>query len=176
MSAGSVATLVVLGTPPDAVGSRFQDRRKKVKTTIALSTHADETAKLASWSIPSAHFLESWDDARAVDGTLSVVQPLILPLFGGKGATELLGLLATGTEPSGHDHVRETWKPILGEADFERRWNRVLHDGLLAGSATPAVAASPVEGALPTEAEGGIEPFPPLALPARRSVRDDGWL
>src|SRR5258706_1060852 len=142
MTSGSVSTLVILGGNPDYDAPSdlgFAAAAKKVATTIALATHVHETAKVVSWSIPSAHFLESWDDARAMDGTLSVVQPLILPLFGGKGASELLGLLAAGKDQAGHDLVRETWKPILGETDFEKRWNRVLHDGVLAGSATPTV-------------------------------------
>jgi molybdopterin-containing oxidoreductase family iron-sulfur binding subunit len=85
MRAGTISTLVRLGGNPayDApVDFDFQAAAKKVATTITLSTHVDETGRLAKWLIPSAHFLESWDDARAADGTKSVVQPLILPLFG----------------------------------------------------------------------------------------------
>ena len=67
-------------------------------------------------------------------GTLSVVQPLILPLFGGRTPVEVLGLMVGGKDRPGYDIVRETWKPILGEAEFDKKWNRVLHDGLLAGS------------------------------------------
>ena len=180
MNAGSVSTLVILGGNPayDAPSDlAFAAAMKKVATTIALSTHLDETAKLASWSIPGAHFLESWDDARAVDGTMSVVQPLILPLFSGKGATELLGLLATGKDQPGHDLVRETWKPVLGEVTFEKRWNRVLHDGLLAGSA-PA-AASPVAAATAAAvgATDGVEVhFRPSPYLHDGRYANDGWL
>ena len=183
MKAGGVSTLVILGGNPayDAPADfEFAATLKKVASTIALSTHADETAQLASWSIPAAHFLESWDDARAVDGTASVVQPLILPLFGGKGATELLGLLATGSDQPGHDLVRETWKPILGELGFEKRWNRVLHDGLLAQSETPPVV--PVAGdsdlaSLAGEVPRGIEVHfraSPYLYDGRYA--NDGWL
>src|SRR4029453_4422117 len=98
-----------------------------------------ETSSKAEWHVPRAHYLESWGDARAVGGTLSVVQPLILPLFGGKSAVEVLGLMVGGKDRPGYDILRETWKPILGEADFDGKWNRVLHDGLLAGSEPPQV-------------------------------------
>jgi molybdopterin-containing oxidoreductase family iron-sulfur binding subunit len=151
MNAGTVKTLAILGGNPvyDAPAELdFAAAMGKVATTIALSTHLDETARHASWYIPRAHFLETWDDARAVDGTVSVVQPLILPLFGGRGATELLGLMAAGKDQPGHDLVQETWKSILGPADFERRWNRVLHDGLLANSFTPQVTPSVTSTAL----------------------------
>jgi len=180
MSAGSVSTLVILGGNPayDApVDLEFGKSSAKVANVIALSTHFDETARLAAWSIPSAHFLESWDDARAVDGTTSIVQPLILPLFGAKGATEVLGLLATGKDQSGHELVQETWKPILGEAGFEKRWNRVLHDGLLAGSATaPAMPASAEYGAVASSGEGFEVHFRPSPYLHDGRYANDGWL
>jgi MoCo/4Fe-4S cofactor protein with predicted Tat translocation signal len=181
MNAGSVSTLVILGGNPayDAPSDvAFAAGLKKVATTVALSTHIDETAKLASWTIPSAHFLETWDDARAVDGTMSVVQPLILPLFGGKSATELLGLLSTGKDQPGHDLVQETWKPILGEASFEKHWNRVLHDGLLAGSATAPVTPSVnSRSAVPNEISGKFEThFRPSPYLHDGRYANDGWV
>ena len=145
MNAGSVKTLVVLGGNPayDApADAAFAEALGKVETKVVLGTHLDETVRKATWAIPAAHFLEAWDDARSVDGTASVVQPLILPLFQGKSAVEMLGVLTTGKEASGHDLVQETWKEILGPADFARRWNRLLHDGLLASSFTPQVTPS----------------------------------
>jgi molybdopterin-containing oxidoreductase family iron-sulfur binding subunit len=183
MNAGSIATLVILGGNPvyDAPADlAFASAMKKVATTIALSTQADETTALSIWSIPSAHFLETWDDAAAVDGTLSVVQPLILPLFGGKGATEVLGLIATGKDQSGYDLVRETWKPLLGEVAFEKQWNRVLHDGLLAGSSTRPITpnASPrAIAGLTAGASDGIEVhFRPSPYLHDGRYANDGWL
>ena len=146
MAAGAVKTLVVLGGNPayDAPADLdFAASAAKVEEVVHLGSHADETGALASWHVPAAHFLESWDDARASCGTLSVVQPLILPLFGGKSAVEVMGLLASGADRPGHELVQETWRGILGESDFERRWNLVLHDGVLPGSALPAVAVRP---------------------------------
>ena len=150
MKAGAVQTLVVLGGNPvfDAPADLdFASAMAKVPQSIALGHTVDETSVKATWHIPRAHYLESWGDARAVGGTLSVVQPLILPLFGGRTPVELLGLMAGGQDRPGYDIVRETWKPILGEAEFDRKWNRVLNDGLLAGSelpeVVPALAAQP---------------------------------
>ena len=107
--------------------------------SIALGHAIDETSAKAEWHIPRAHYLESWGDVRAVGGTLSVVQPLILPLFGGRSAAEVLGLMVAGEDRPGYDLVRDTWKPILSEAEFDTKWNRVLHDGVLAGSELPEV-------------------------------------
>ena len=142
MKAGTVQTLVVLGGNPvfDAPADLdFAAAMAKVPHSIALGHTVDETSAKAEWHIPRAHYLESWGDARAVGGTLSVVQPLILPLFGGRTPVEVLGLMVGGKDRPGYDIVRETWKPILGEAEFDKKWNRVLHDGLLAGSELPEV-------------------------------------
>ena len=68
---------------------------------------------------------------------------MILPLFGGRSAVEVLGLMVAGEDCPGYDLVRETWTPILGDADFDKKWNRVLHEGFLAGSELPEVVPSP---------------------------------
>jgi MoCo/4Fe-4S cofactor protein with predicted Tat translocation signal len=141
LGAGQVRTLVLLDVNPAYSASAdvaFGDAAKKAAEIVHLGSHVDETAALATWHLPAAHFLEAWGDARALGGPLSVVQPLIQPLHGGRSAIEVLGLLASGTEKPGYDLVRETWQ---SPAD----WNRVLHDGLRAGSEVPpvAVAANP---------------------------------
>ena len=142
-------TLVVLGGNPayDAPADLdFAAAAGKAEELVHFGSHVDETAALASWHLPSAHFLESWGDARASCGTLSVVQPLILPLYGARSAVEVLGLLASGEDKPGHDLVQATWRGFLGEADFEKRWNRVLHDGVLPESALPGVKLEPKPG------------------------------
>src|SRR4051812_43611873 len=142
MNAGTVKTLVVLGGNPvfDAPADLdFAAAMAKVAHTVALGHTVDETSARAEWHIPRAHYLESWADARAVGGTVSVVQPLILPLFGGRSPVEVLALMVGGKDRPGYDVVRETWNPLLGEADFDAKWNRVLHDGLLADSELPEV-------------------------------------
>jgi MoCo/4Fe-4S cofactor protein with predicted Tat translocation signal len=142
MNAGAIKTLVVLGGNPvfDAPADLdFASAMAKVPQSIALGHSVDETSVKATWHLPRAHYLESWGDARAVGGTLSVVQPLILPLFGGRTPVEVLGLMVGGQDRPGYDIVRETWNPILGEAEFDKKWNRVLHDGFLSGSELPEV-------------------------------------
>jgi molybdopterin-containing oxidoreductase family iron-sulfur binding subunit len=166
MKAGTVQTLVVLGGNPvfDAPADlEFASAMAKVPHTIALGHTVDETSSRAKWHIPRAHYLESWGDARAVGGTLSVVQPLILPLFGGRSAVEVLGLMVGGEDRPGYDVVRETWTPILGEDEFDKKWNRVLHDGLLAGSELPEVVP-----------EVRAEPFTELASLAGASAQAPG--
>src|SRR5439155_8851820 len=133
MKAGTVETLVSLGANPvfdTPADLDFASAMAKVPHSIALGHTVDETSVKATWHIPGAHYLESWGDARAVGGTLSVVQPLILPLYGGRTPVEVLGLMAAGHDRPGYEIVQETWKSALGDADFDTKWNRVLHDGL----------------------------------------------
>jgi molybdopterin-containing oxidoreductase family iron-sulfur binding subunit len=151
LGAGRVKTLVVMGANPayDAPADLgFVAAAAKAEELVHFGSHVDETAAVASWHLPSAHFLEAWGDARAACGTASVVQPLVLPLYGAKSTAELLGLLASGEDKPGHELVQATWRGLLGEADFDKRWNRVLHDGLLAGSALAGVRLEPKPGPL----------------------------
>ena len=145
MNAGTIKTLVVLGGNPvfDAPADLdFAAAMAKVPHTVALGHSVDETSSKAEWHIPRAHYLESWGDVRAAGGTLSVVQPLILPLFGGRSLVEVLGLMVGGKDRPGYDIVRETGQLILGEAEFDKKWNRVLHDGFVAGSEFPEFSPS----------------------------------
>ncbi|HUF75826.1 MAG TPA: TAT-variant-translocated molybdopterin oxidoreductase, partial [Longimicrobiales bacterium] len=183
MNAGSVQTLVVLGGNPvfDApVDLDFASAMAKVPHSIALGHTVDETSSRAEWHIPRAHYLESWGDARAVGGTLSVVQPLILPLFGGRTSVEVLGLMVGGEDRPGYDIVRETWNPILGEAGFDGKWNRVLHDGFLSGSELPEVvpdATVPMAELAPDGSRGGLEVvFLPSSSLHDGRFANDGWL
>ena len=178
MKAGTIQTLVVVGGNPvfDAPADLdFAAAMEKVPHSIALGHTVDETSSKAEWHIPHAHYLESWGDARAVGGTLSVVQPLILPLFGGRTTAEVLGLMVADKDRPGYDIVRDTWKPILGEADFEKKWNRVLHDGLLAGSElaeiVPAVKADTLTGARCGICEWFGDRVRPVAGDSRRPLR-----
>jgi MoCo/4Fe-4S cofactor protein with predicted Tat translocation signal len=132
---GKLKTLVIFGGNPiydSPTSSGFVEALKSVEYVIYFGPYVNETAQAAEWHIPSAHFLESWGDTRAGDGTLGLIQPMIQPLFGGKSDVEFLGFIATGDDRRGYDIVRETWDDILKGGDFERKWRRVLHDGVLA--------------------------------------------
>jgi len=136
---GTVTTVVILGgdpvynAPADLDMAGYLGARGV--TTIHLSLYDNETSELCTWHVPRAHYLESWGDARAWDGTWSVVQPLIQPLLGGRSAIELLAVMSGDTVTSGYDIVRRTMSERLRRTDFEAVWRRMLHDGFLAGSA-----------------------------------------
>jgi MoCo/4Fe-4S cofactor protein with predicted Tat translocation signal len=190
IAGGAVSTLFILGGNPvyDAPADlRLAAALAKVGNVVHLGQAEDETGAQSHWHLPETHFLEAWGDCRSSDGTASVVQPLIAPLFGGHSAIELVGLLASGEDKPGYDLVRETWKGLLPPAAtadaFDDAFSKVLHDGLLAGSAVPPVAAQ--LGAVPAEALAQLaRPAAPgleLVLRASPAVHDGrfanvGWL
>jgi Fe-S-cluster-containing dehydrogenase component len=137
MSAGRVDTLLILDSNPvyTAPGDvAFAAALPKVKTKIQAGLYRDETARLCDWHVPLAHFLEAWGDVRASDGTISVQQPVIAPLYGGKSAIELLAILSRDEIGSGQELVQRT----LGElARDPRLWRKALHDGVVPNSTWP---------------------------------------
>lgn len=139
MQAGAVETLLILGGNPVYTAPAdlaFPAALGKVNRSIHLGVELDETAALCTWHIPQAHYLESWGDARAFDGTVSLIQPLIAPLYNGKSVYELLSAMVR-QQPVRTDYeiVREFWSRRKLWPDFELGWRKVLHDGFIAGTA-----------------------------------------
>ncbi len=145
MAAGQVDTLIMLGGNPvynAPADRRFAECLAKVGMSVHLSLYDDETSALCEWQIPQAHFLESWSDARAYDGTAAVQQPLIAPLYGGKSAHELLALLLGQTASSDYQTVRDFWTKARAPEEAEAYWSEALHRGVLDGSQLPVRSAS----------------------------------
>jgi MoCo/4Fe-4S cofactor protein with predicted Tat translocation signal len=137
MNAGKVDWLVILNANPiyDAPADlEFATAFDRAKTVVHLGSRLDETGQIALWHIPAAHYLESWSDARAYDGTVSIVQPMIDPLYGGKTAHNVVQVLLNEPGLSPYEAVRETWKPVI-KGDFEVGWRKALHDGWIADTA-----------------------------------------
>jgi MoCo/4Fe-4S cofactor protein with predicted Tat translocation signal len=142
MNAGKVQWLLILDANPvysSPVDLKFAEALGKVPKSAHLGSHVDETAQIATWHINSAHYLETWSDARAYDGTLSVIQPMIDPLYGGKSAHDVMQTLLDDPARSTYATVQANWQSQLsGKGDFESAWRKVLHDGFLADTAFPA--------------------------------------
>jgi MoCo/4Fe-4S cofactor protein with predicted Tat translocation signal len=149
---GAVKTLFVLGGNPAynaPADLDFSGLLEKVAQSVHLGLFEDETAKLCRWHVPAAHYLEGWSDVQAYDGTYSVVQPMILPLWNGMSELEILAQLAGRQKPQGPELIRETFTQRFN-ADAEK-WNAVLRVGFAPGSEWPEVPLS--FGAAPTIAE-----------------------
>jgi MoCo/4Fe-4S cofactor protein with predicted Tat translocation signal len=141
MDAGKVETLVIVGGNPvynAPVDFHFAQRLSKVKLRIHMGLYADETSDLCQWHIPEAHFLETWGDARAYDGTVTIMQPLILPLYFGRSVHELLGAFGDTANQTPYEIVKGYWNRRHPGADFEDWWRKAVHDGMVPNTALPA--------------------------------------
>jgi molybdopterin-containing oxidoreductase family iron-sulfur binding subunit len=129
----------------------FVNELFKARLRIHSGLYADETAELCHWHVPATHNLEAWSDARAYDGTVGIVQPLIAPLYpAAHSAHEILALITGDSGTSPHDLVRSYWQGQRPEKDraFEALWEKSLHDGFIAGTALPAITLSANAGAI----------------------------
>jgi molybdopterin-containing oxidoreductase family iron-sulfur binding subunit len=137
--AGKVDLLVILGGNPayDApVDLDFASLLKngKIPLRVHLGLYQNETAELCQWHINQAHELETWGDSRSYDGTVSIVQPLISPLYSGKSSLEFVALLAGQADATGYDLLRAYWQKQHAGTDFEGFWRKSLHDGWIEGT------------------------------------------
>ncbi|MGA9472981.1 MAG: TAT-variant-translocated molybdopterin oxidoreductase [Terriglobales bacterium] len=188
MRAGKVDLLVILGGNPvyDAPADlNFADALKssKVAMRVYLGLYQNETAQLCHWNLNEAHYLESWSDARAYDGTVSIVQPLIAPLYSGRSAHELMSAMLGEPDATGYDIVRGYWQKQHTGADFEAWWRKSLNDGFIEGSAFEPKSLSARTASAPTSATANNSDPNSLEVNIRRdpSIYDgqfanNGWL
>ncbi len=186
MAQGRVRTLVILGGNPAYTAPAdldFPAAMKKVATTIHLGLEPDETAALATWHLPEAHYLEAWGDGRAHDGAASIQQPLIQPLFDGKPALDVLALISGYKERRAYDIVRNYWMSQWPAAEAEQTWRKCLHDGVIPGTVYPEVRAAvdakriaAAAGVTPSKPRGIEVAFFPSASTYDGRFANNGWL
>ena len=170
MEAGQVQLLVILGNNPVFTAPadvKFGERLAKVGLVVYHSLYQDETSELAHWNIPDTHPLETWGDPRAYDGTVTLMQPLIAPLYDAHSAHEVLATLTSQPRRKTLDIVKDYWTRAFGGAtgwtvrnadgetfgNADAFWKQAVHDGFIRGTATatggqatpfkPAPAAAP---------------------------------
>jgi MoCo/4Fe-4S cofactor protein with predicted Tat translocation signal len=139
MNGGKVDLLVILGGNPayDAPADlNFAEALKSNKTPLRVhyGLYQNETAELCQWHVNATHELEAWGDARAYDGTVSITQPLIAPLYNGKSALEFVALLSGQADATGYNLTRAYWQKQHSGSDFEQFWRKSLHDGWIEGT------------------------------------------
>ncbi len=160
LKAGRVDTLLILGGNPvfDAPADlAFADAVQRAAFRAHLSLYDDETSAYCTWHVNEAHPLESWTDARALDGTASIAQPLVEPLYGGKSVHEVLAAVLGQPAAKGGDLVKATWQKQR-PAGFDAFWRKSLHDGVVAGTALPVrnlAPKAPAAAAPPAPAPAG---------------------
>ncbi|MGH9162991.1 MAG: TAT-variant-translocated molybdopterin oxidoreductase, partial [Vicinamibacteraceae bacterium] len=162
MAAGKVELLVMIGVNPVYTAPadlQFAERLKKVPTAVHVGLFEDETAPYCRWHVPEAHPLEAWSDLRAFDGTVTLCQPLIAPLYeNNKSAHEVVAAFTSKPTQQGAEIVKAFWQRevttpsgrfgaltnVNGQAfpGFDAFWRQALHDGFVVGSALPAAGVA----------------------------------
>jgi molybdopterin-containing oxidoreductase family iron-sulfur binding subunit len=181
MAAGKVDLLVIVGGNPVYTAPsdlQFAEGMNRVRLRVHLSLYEDETSALCQWQIPETHFLEAWSDARGHDGTASIIQPLIAPLYEGRSAHELMAAFGERPERSAYDIVREFWHVDPRDDSSWRRW---LHDGVIPNTAfqpkNVRMGSLPQPSATPAGTARGLEVAfrsDPTILDGR--FANNGWL
>jgi MoCo/4Fe-4S cofactor protein with predicted Tat translocation signal len=184
MEAGKVDLLIILDGNPAYDAPADLDfanllKSNKVPLRVHHGLYQNETAELCHWHVPATHELESWGDARAYDGTVSIIQPLIAPLYNGKSTLEFVALLSGQADATGYDLVRAYWQKQHTGADFEQFWRKSLHDGWIEGT---AYAPKAVTAKLAETSAGWADPST-IDLNIRRDptiydgqFSNNGWL
>jgi MoCo/4Fe-4S cofactor protein with predicted Tat translocation signal len=161
MESGSVYALIILGgnpvydTPSDV---RFAELMEKVPFRVHLGLIEDETSGYCHWHLPESHYLESWSDARAYDGTTTIVQPLINPLYNTRSIHQILDLMMGGQAGAGFELIRNAWEHRHRVVDFDTFWRATLHDGFAANSEVPERTVRLRAGNIPAPSLGGKQP------------------
>ena len=187
MAAGQVELLLIMGGNPvynAPADLEFARQLDNVKFRVHLDLYEDETSFLCNWHIPQTHYLETWSDGRAFEGTATIMQPLIAPLYDGRSAHQLLAALLGQSGRSDLELVQEYWQNQNLSEDFEQFWQKSLHDGLIAESALSPKSVSvrgelgSELGALSSEAEvAGLEIiFRPDPTIWDGRFANNGWL
>jgi molybdopterin-containing oxidoreductase family iron-sulfur binding subunit len=161
LAAKRAQTLLILDANPayDTPGELgLAQAIAKAPFAAHLGQYDDETGRACRWHLPLSHALESWSDLRATDGTASIVQPLIRPLYDTRTAHEFMALLDDPAGASSYTLVRQTWQGQATPDSFESWWRQALHDGVIAGSAaTPAAMPAPkLTNIAPAQAPPGL--------------------
>ena len=171
MRAGKVSTLLIIDSnpayaAPGALG--FIEALKRVDFSLTLTVSPNETSEATVWGVPMAHAWETWSDARAYDGTTTILQPQALPLYQGISASGMLALFIDAAPIPTLDIVQATWKNRLG-TDFGQGWHDALASGVVPNTASPKANVSLLPNA-------GQTPPPPSDHPLTILFRPDPHL
>jgi molybdopterin-containing oxidoreductase family iron-sulfur binding subunit len=159
IAAGTVETLVITASNPVYTAPadfKLEKLLERVPVRIYHGLYEDETAAACTTMIPATHPLETWGDARSIDGTVSIVQPLIAPLWGAYTESQVLAAFLDEGDLSPHDLLRRYWAAQRGGAEsqapapkgtafsafpqgsmsvFDVAWEKWLADGVLPDTA-----------------------------------------
>ncbi|HEV8203310.1 MAG TPA: TAT-variant-translocated molybdopterin oxidoreductase, partial [Pyrinomonadaceae bacterium] len=179
IDAGLVELLVIIGgnpvhnTPVDLKLS--SERLQKITNQndknriVHLSEYKDETSEWSHWHVPAAHYLESWGDTRSYDGTVTIMQPLIQPLYEGKTAYELLAIFTDQYDRKPYDMVKTFWQTNRNQLQSVQGAMQAVAPG---NNQSARPTASPTPEATRTASPAPAAPPAPSPSP---SADFEGW-
>ena len=156
---GRVDTLLVVDANPayDAPGGLdLAELLLQVKLRIHAGVYVDETALLSDWHLPLQHVLEAWSDARAADGTITLGQPTISPLYDSRTPGEIVSMLMDGAPRDAQDIVRSHYQGSGEDDVFAPKWEAMLQSGVMPDTALPPVPATLIAASAPGVVPGGL--------------------
>lgn len=183
LNSDAVDMLLIVGANPvysAPVDLNFKEALKKAKWRAHHGLYRDETAEYCQWHVPATHYLEQWGDIKAHDGSVSIIQPLIAPLYNNKSEYEFFAAFAENPSETGYNIVRGYWQSKIG-GNFEQSWKRAVHDGVLhdapATLVTAATGGVTMQYPAPQAAGEGIELlFRPDPTVYDGRYANNGWL
>ena len=170
MQSGQVDTLIMMDVNPSYAAPadlEFSKNLTKVKLRVSYSLYYDETAAESDWHVPKHHYLETWGDVRAYDGSVTIIQPLIVPLYESKSSHQFLNIFLGNPTRSNYELVRDFWVRQYKGDDFESFWEQSLHEGVVRD---PAFAPRIFTGAVRPLPAGSIPPPTPASSPEALDV------
>ncbi len=180
IDAGEVDTLVMIDVNPAYTAPanlNFAQKLLKPRLRVHMGLYNDETAFLCNWHIPMSHYLETWGDIRAYDGTASIIQPLIQPLYASRTPHELIAALLGQRERSAYEIVRAYWQARTPGDGFEQTWRTWLHHGTILGESipqiTPTIDQQAIGAAMQTATPTTAPSTQPSAKPMEIVFRPD---
>ncbi len=115
-------------------GAELGKALKNIDLTISTADRNDETASLVDYVAPTNHYLEAWNDAEPKNGSFSLGQPTISPIFDTRQEQQSL-LLWAGNDISYFDYLKNNWQTRFSEGKeglaFQSFWDKCLQDGVL---------------------------------------------
>jgi len=146
LAAGQVHVLVILGGDPAYTAPAdvpFQANISRAAFSVHLGDYGPDNSATSArtvWHVPRSHYLEAWGDTRAIDGTASIQQPLVEPLYTSRSEIEIMSAFSSRPDASSYETVRSTWRAqVAPNLDFEVYWRRAVHDGVVPNTALPPI-------------------------------------
>ena len=183
LRAGKGGALFILGCNPAYDASPeigFEQAVAKAKLRVHLGLYDDETSRLCEWRIAGKPTRwKAGPTASRPDGSASLAQPLIAPLFDTRSAHQILAALDGDPKATDHDLVRQTWRARAPDGDFESFWRKSLHDGVCAQPAQTKIegADAPAPGdCAARRPRGPVARAAARPLPVGRRFANNAWL